>query len=150
MSIPLDIVSLRLFIRLLLGCILLSTAIAKFAHLDRFRRGIQDYQVFPPMLEKKLGLSTLLSFSIPTVELFTAMGLISGVFLLYATIITVCLFLCFSVTLVLNLVRGRRDLSCHCEGVLATITSPGGTLGEMDFFSWVSVSCFLHHRINLL
>jgi len=118
LSIPVDIVSLRLFIRLLIGCILLSTAIAKLAHLRRFRRGIQDYQIIPPFLEKKLGLSTLLTCSIPIVELFTALGLISGVFLLPAIVIAICLFLSFSAALALNLARGRRDLSCHCEGVL--------------------------------
>lgn len=115
---PLDITAIRLFIRLLLGLILLSASISKLVRRSRFERGIKEYQVLPDFLEPKLALSTVLSFCIPLAELVAAIGLISGLVLLPAIILALGMFLVFSGAIVINLVRGRFDLSCHCAGTL--------------------------------
>ncbi len=118
MGLPLDLVTMRLFLRIFLGAILLSSAIGKLVHPRHFRRGIQDYQVIPFLLEKKLSLSLLLSFSIPGAEVLAGFGLISGILLIPAAALAIVLFLVFSGAIALNLSRGRSDLSCHCEGAL--------------------------------
>ncbi|HJT58786.1 MAG TPA: MauE/DoxX family redox-associated membrane protein [Ktedonobacteraceae bacterium] len=113
-----DINVIRLFIRLLLGLILLSASVSKLVHRSRFESGIQEYQILPDFLESKLALSTVLSFCIPLAELVAAIGLISGLLLLPASILALGMFLIFSGAIVINLVRGRFDLSCHCAGTL--------------------------------
>ncbi len=86
MGLPVGIISIRLFIRLLLGLILLNVGASKLVHSHRLRSGIQDYQLIPSTLESKLKLSAVLSFCIPLAELVEGLGLISG-FLLSLTIV---------------------------------------------------------------
>lgn len=113
------IMTLRLFLRFLLGLILLSVGISKLAHPRRFQHGIQNYQLLPRVLESRFALSSVLSFGIPVAEILAGLGLLSGLLLTPALIITLYLFLMFSGAIFINLVRGRVDLSCHCDGLLA-------------------------------
>ncbi|MEO8970394.1 MAG: MauE/DoxX family redox-associated membrane protein [Ktedonobacteraceae bacterium] len=118
MGIATGVVYLRLFIRLLIGLILLSVSVSKMSHPRRFQRGIHDYQVLPRVLESRIAISTFLSYCIPLAELLAGLGLISG-FLLVPTIgLTLGLFVLFSYAILINLIRGRHDLSCHCAGVI--------------------------------
>lgn len=110
---------LHLFIRLFLGVIICSSSFSKIIHLKRFKQAILDYQLIPSSLEK-LFLSTLLSFSFPAIELMAGLGLLTGLFLAPSTILTIGLFIVFSIALIINLLRGRNDLSCHCEGALGS------------------------------
>lgn len=121
MGVPLDLVYLRLF----LGLILFSVATSKLLHPRRFRQGIQDYNILPSWLDAPLALSTLASFGIPLAELLAGIGLATGLFLNPSLLVAMCLFLLFSGAITSNLLRGRRDLSCHC----------GGTLGN-HLISW--------------
>ena len=118
MPLSVAFVSGRLFIRLLLGILLLSVGVSKLSHLRQFQRGIQDYHIVPSLLEKKLALTALLSLGIPLAELIAGLGLISGFWLVPAIMLTLALFVVFSAAIILNLARGRRDLSCHCGGVI--------------------------------
>ena len=118
MPLSVAFVSGRLFIRLLLGVLLLSVGGNKLAHPRQFQRGIQDYHIVPSLLEKKLALTALLSLGIPLAELIAGLGLISGFWLVPAIMLTLALFVVFSAAIILNLARGRRDLSCHCGGVI--------------------------------
>lgn len=114
------IVFIRLFIRLLLGVILLSTGITKLVHLKQTQRGIQDYQLIPASLEAKLV--PALAFLLPLVELVTGGGLISGLEITFSTFLSLCLLLIFTIAIIINLRRGRSDLSCHCAGILGNHT----------------------------
>lgn len=118
MGVPFDIASIRLFIRLLLGLILLTVAVSKLAYPRRFRKGIQDYQIIPSILESKIAISTVLTFFIPLSELVAGIGLISGFLLVPAVVLTLSLLSLFSGAILVNLMRGRHDLSCHCAGAL--------------------------------
>jgi len=111
-------VSVRLFVRLLLGVLLLSVGVSKLAHLRQFERGIQDYQVIPSTLASKSGFSMALAIGIPVAELLAGLGLLSGFWLVPATSLAMLLFITFCVAMSINLVRGRRDLSCHCGGAI--------------------------------
>ncbi len=117
-GLPIDVFAIRLFLRLLLGLILLSVGASKLLHPRQFQRGIQDYKVLPPVLEARLALSAVLSYGIPLAELFAGLGLLSGLLLIPAALLTLALFLLFSGTILINLLRGRHDLSCHCAGAL--------------------------------
>lgn len=125
MSVHVDIVFIRLFIRFLLGFILLSAAISKLMHPKRFRSGIQDYQLIPAVLEFKFIIPTLLSFLIPLAEVLSGIGLI---------FLTLFLFVLFTTAIVINLVRGRRDLSCHCSGALGNHSISWWLVGRNGIF----------------
>jgi len=129
MGLPIDIHSMRLFVRLLLGLILLSVAISKLVHRSEFRKGIEDYRIIPQMLNSKLALATVFSFCIPIAELVAGLGPISGLLLVPAIILAIALFVIFSGAILFNLVQGRTDLSCHC----------GGALGEHRISWWLIV-----------
>ena len=115
---PFDVNAVQLFLRLLLGVLLLSVGLSKLAHPRQFQRSIQDYHVVPSMLEKKLALTALLSIGIPLAELLAGLGLLSGFWLMVAIVLALALFVVFSSAMSINLARGRRDLSCHCGGVV--------------------------------
>lgn len=106
----------RLFIRALLGLIFLYTGISKLRHPYSFRRGIQDYQLIPSTIESALALSSLLAFAIPPAEILAGVGLLSGFLLLPVSLLVSTLLALFSVAILINLLRGRRDISCHCSG----------------------------------
>lgn len=112
------LMTLRLFLRLLLGLILLSVGISKLTHPRHFQHSIQDYQLLPRFLESRFALSSVLSFGIPVTELLAGLGLLSGLLLIPALLVSLCLFVIFSVAMFINLMRGRSDLSCHCNGLL--------------------------------
>ena len=59
-----------------------------------------------------------LALGIPLAELLAGLGLISGFWLAPAIMLALALFVVFSGAIMLNLVRGRRDLSCHCGGAI--------------------------------
>ncbi len=118
MPLSIAFVSVRLFVRLLRGILLLIGGVGKLSHPRQFQRGIQNYQVVPSMLEKRLMLTTVLSVGIPLAELLTGLGLISGLWLVPAAVLAMGLFIVFCLAMSINLVRGRRDLSCHCGGAI--------------------------------
>lgn len=118
MGLPIDLITIRLFLRIFLGIIFLSVGISKLAHPRLFHQGIQEYRVIPFLLEKMLSFSLLLSFCIPGAEIIAGFGLISGFLLTPSAVLAIALFFVFSVAMALNLVQGRNDLSCHCEGAL--------------------------------
>ena len=112
------LVSIRLFLRLLLGLILGSTAVSKLTHQQQFRQGILDYQVIPSQLERRMMLSMLLAICIPVAELIAGLGFLTGLFLVPTLVLAIALFVLFSYATVYNLLKGRNDLSCHCGGSL--------------------------------
>jgi len=115
---PLSLIALHLFVRLLLGLLLLSVGASKLAHPSQFRRGIQDYRLIPPVLDSGLALSTLLAYGLPVAELMAGLALISGFLFFPATALAILLMVIFSAAMGINLARGRHDLSCHCAGAL--------------------------------
>jgi uncharacterized membrane protein YphA (DoxX/SURF4 family) len=66
-------VLLRLFVRLLLGVLLLSVGVSKLAHPRQFQQGIQDYQLLPGMLQAKSSFLMMLAISIPVAELLAGL-----------------------------------------------------------------------------
>ncbi len=115
---PFAVIAIRLFLRLFVGVILLSVSVSKLAHLRQFQQGIQNYQVVPSPLASKRAFSMALTIAIPLAELLAGLGLITGFWLFPAALLAVALFVVFCIAITINLVRGRRDLSCHCGGAI--------------------------------
>lgn len=111
-------IALRLFLRLLLGLILISVGISKLARPSNFQRGIRDYQIFSSAQESKLAISTILAYCFPVAEILSGLGLITGLLLNPAILLGIVLLIVFSAAITINLVRGRTDLSCHCGGAV--------------------------------
>lgn len=122
MNIPASIVDVRLFIRLFLGLILLGGGISKIAHPARFRTGIQEYRLLPTRLEATLAFSMILAVGIASTEIVLGLALVSGIFLVLACMLTIILFTLFCGAVLINLLRGRHDLACHCAGGLSSQT----------------------------
>ncbi len=122
MPLPVAFVSVRLFVRLVFGVLLLSVGVSKLAHPRQFQQGMQDYHIMPSMLEKKLALTAPLSFGIPLAELLAGLGLISGFWLAAAIVLAMALFVVFSVAIVINLARGRRATSPAIAEALSATT----------------------------
>jgi len=118
MKIPMDNDAIHLFLRLLLGLLFLSTAINKILHREQLRKDIEDYKIIPLTINSLFAISTLLAFGLPLSELVAGIGLVSGFLLVPALLLTLTLLLVFSGAIVFNLLQGRRELSCHCGGVL--------------------------------
>ena len=120
MASHLGIDPVQLFIRFLLGLILLSTSLSKLFRLSRFRRTILEYQILPLSFASHKIFLMVVSLVIPIAELLVAFGLVSGLFLRYSIGIACGLLLLFSLAIAVNLIRGRSDLSCHCDGVFSS------------------------------
>lgn len=118
MDLSLDSVSIHLFLRLFIGCILLSSGIGKLLHPMRFQRAILDYRIIPSHGWYKDVLPGMSAFGLSLTETGTGLGLLSGFLLRLSIVLALCLFLLFSGALIINLVRGRKDLSCHCDGMM--------------------------------
>lgn len=108
----------RLFIRFTLGILLISVALSKLLHRRDFRGAIQDYRLIPAALETSLKLSGLLSVLVPPLELLLGIAIISGVFLVPALLLGILLLSVYTAALIINLRRGRSELSCGCGGIL--------------------------------
>lgn len=118
MSFSLFAIDARLFIRLFIGLILLSVSISKLTHIPQFQQNIRDYRVLPSFIESKQVVTILLALGIMLGELVSGCGLITGIQLLLVVPFIQAFFALFSIALIINLVKGRKDLSCHCGGVL--------------------------------
>ncbi|HLG64913.1 MAG TPA: MauE/DoxX family redox-associated membrane protein [Ktedonosporobacter sp.] len=113
-----SLMAVHFFLRLFLGMLFLSTSLDKFTHRSRLQRGIQDYHVLPTDLDTRWHLTSLASVCIPVIEGVTGVGFLSGWLASLWSVLCAALLLLFSGAIVVNLLRGRMDLSCHCGGVL--------------------------------
>jgi hypothetical protein len=86
--------------------------------VDIQNRTVQAILLLGSSLESALALSAVLSLCIALAELLAGGGLITGLWLVSASILGLLLLTLFSGAMLINLVRGRRDLSCHCAGVI--------------------------------
>ncbi|MGI9062067.1 MAG: MauE/DoxX family redox-associated membrane protein [Ktedonobacteraceae bacterium] len=134
MAFPLDIPSMRLGIRILVGVVLLSVGVSKLMHPRRFRQAIQEYYILPSALDGRFAGSALFAFAIPLAELSAGLGLITGMWLIPSLFVALSLFVLFSGAILINLRRGRTDLSCHCAGVLGSHRISWWLLGRNAFF----------------
>lgn len=107
----------HVFLRLFLGSLVFCSGITKVFQPQRAVQAVREYQIVPAALQNRVSATTLAG-GLWMSELLAGLGLISGILLFPAALLTICLFIVFSVAMGINLARGRRDLSCHCGGAL--------------------------------
>jgi uncharacterized membrane protein YphA (DoxX/SURF4 family) len=113
-----DSATFHLFLRLLLGLVFLISGVGKFLHLSHFKLALRDYDALPRKLDAQLHLSRVLSYCIPAAEAVAGVSLITGIAGGLGVTLAIGLLVIFCGALVVNLRRGRSDLSCHCGEVL--------------------------------
>ena len=106
------------------GCLLLLAARHKFASLPAFRAVLRDYRLLPDALVAPAA------WTIPSAELLIAVAWLAtwggGVPAAVAAVATAALLAGYTLAIAINLVRGRRDVSCGC----------GLTGGDREYLSW--------------
>ena len=96
-----------LALRLLLGVLFIYASVYKIINPDRFLLAVNNYRFLPEFLARPFAVV------LPWLELFCGFGLITGVLLRGAALLTSVLYLSFVVALAQALFRGL-DISCGC------------------------------------
>lgn len=105
-------------LRVLLGVIFLDTGSSKVLHIRQFQKGIRAYQLIPPTWDRFIPLLSILSFSFAIIELAIGVTLLSNFLVHLLSLLAIILLLLFSVAIVVNLIRGHKNLLCNCGGIL--------------------------------
>jgi uncharacterized membrane protein YphA (DoxX/SURF4 family) len=99
-----------LFVRAFLALVLLTAGIAKLVKRREFVEVVRNYRLLPERMAGFVGRS------LPVIEVVVAIGLLLGIFIYWLAIIAIGLFLLFGSAVAINLLRGRRNISCGCFG----------------------------------
>ena len=99
-----------LFTRIFVGIVLLIAALLKFIDRRGFGEAVRDYGILPKRV------AGVFAKWLPVIEFATAVGMLLGLFLFLAIPTSLVLFLMFGSAVMVNLVRGRRKISCGCFG----------------------------------
>jgi uncharacterized membrane protein YphA (DoxX/SURF4 family) len=109
----------QLFLRLVLGGLLLLAGATKLAGRASFREAVTEYQVLPRFLEAPFAVL------LPLVEVTLGGLLLIGLGTAVVAAIATPVFLSFTLAIGINLARGR-SFDCHCFGSVSrdTIGAP--------------------------
>jgi Methylamine utilisation protein MauE len=83
---------------------------AKLRNLTRFTAVLEAYDVMPT------ALAWIVAVVLPFIELTLAVCLLVNITRPSAAVAAACLLFIYGAGIAVNLVRGRRDLDCGCEG----------------------------------
>jgi hypothetical protein len=98
------------FARTLVALVLLAAGLAKLASWREFIEVVRNYEIL------LAGLSRLFGRWLPVVEVIVAIGMLAGLLMPWPALAAIVLFLMFGSAIAINLLRGRRDISCGCFG----------------------------------
>jgi uncharacterized membrane protein YphA (DoxX/SURF4 family) len=98
-----------LICRLALGVIFLYAGVEKIIAPRDFAVAIYNYQMLPDSVINSVALV------LPWLEVMLAAGLIIGIYVRGASLLSAALFMVFATALTINLIRGL-DISCGCFG----------------------------------
>ncbi|ENJ6134446.1 MULTISPECIES: MauE/DoxX family redox-associated membrane protein [Bacillus] len=105
-------ISLLFIMKIGLATLFISTGIDKIKKFNIHLLIIKEYQIIP---ENQIRLFTIIEIF---AELFISICLFIGLFHTFTLICAVLLLLVYSVAISINLLRGRKEISCGCGGVL--------------------------------
>jgi len=131
---------LVIIIRIILGAVFLWASIDKIIDPEKFARSISNYHVVP------LGIENSIAIFLPWLEFFIGFGLILGVMVDGATIITSFLLIIFNMMIVQAVIRGF-NIDCGCglkEGQLVGIEK------ILENFVLFGGACIIYFRNNRL
>jgi uncharacterized membrane protein YphA (DoxX/SURF4 family) len=101
-----------LVLRVLTSYLFLSTAFHKMFNYRQHIQIVDNYQIF-----KRRYTPTFVIFSI-FVEITVSISLLVGLFIKWSLAIALFLLLVYTQAVLINLIRGRYDLSCGCGGIV--------------------------------
>lgn len=99
-----------LFLRLLLALLFFSTAWSKLKKMGEHIGIVKDYQILPDRLAAPFAKGEVY------VELALSVLLVTGLFQQAAALAGAGLLLLYTTAIVINLARGRTEISCGCGG----------------------------------
>lgn len=99
-----------LFIRMFTALVLLVAGISKLGSRHEFTETVRNYDLLPEYL------SVFAGRWIPVLEVMIGLSLLLGVLVSLTTFASAALFILFSIAVAVNLLRGRRNISCGCFG----------------------------------
>ncbi len=103
------VAQVQLVVRLTLGLIFAVSAVAKLRAPAAFVRGVVAYAIIPPPLARLYG------WTLPFVELATALLLLSGFALIFGSGLATVMLTSFAAAIAVFSIQGRQ-LNCNCFG----------------------------------
>lgn len=99
-----------LLCRTVIALLFMAAGLAKLFNVVRFREIVQKYDLIPR------GLANDVAVLIPVVESLIGISLLFGLMVSWAGAAAGVLLSLFAAAVGINLLRGRRDISCGCFG----------------------------------
>lgn len=93
-----------------MGTIFLVSSLSKLRHPRHFVASVADYKLLPRSFERPFA------HSLPWLELVMGMLLMLGYAVRPVAVLSMALLLVFILAMIINLVRGRKELDCGCYG----------------------------------
>jgi uncharacterized membrane protein YphA (DoxX/SURF4 family) len=103
--------ALLLLIRTVVGLVLVIASVPKLTASNEFVQVVQGYELLPDKF------AVAASRILPVMELAAGLGLVSGIFMPWPSLLAILLFILFAFAISLNLLRGRRYIPCGCFGM---------------------------------
>jgi uncharacterized membrane protein YphA (DoxX/SURF4 family) len=103
--------ALLLLTRTVVGVVLIVASVPKLTASNEFIQVVQGYQLVPDKFAVAVGRI------LPVMELAAGLGLVSGIFMPWSSLLAILLFILFGFAISLNLLRGRRYIPCGCFGM---------------------------------
>lgn len=101
---PLITTALRVFLALLFA----TAALSKLSRIEEFYGVVRNFRLLPD------GVSRVVAFVLPVVELAVAVGLVIGPWAVPAATVAAALLIVFALALAINVARGRTYIDCGC------------------------------------
>ncbi|MGE5703269.1 MAG: MauE/DoxX family redox-associated membrane protein [Clostridia bacterium] len=105
-----------LLLRFCLGYLFASTFFAKWNNLLTHESVVKEYQIVPKAMVRPFVRIDLL------LQLCVAVSFLFGLFLPTGAVIAIILLVLYSAAIMINLARGRREISCGCGGLAGNHT----------------------------
>ncbi|USG67271.1 DoxX family membrane protein [Brevibacillus ruminantium] len=102
---------LILFLRVMLGTLFISAAVTKIGDLEKYTLIIKEYKILP-----EFTLYLFVRFKL-VAEITTGVFILVGLYLPFMYLIACFLMLLYTLAITINLLRGRREISCGCGGM---------------------------------
>ncbi|MCA0987067.1 MauE/DoxX family redox-associated membrane protein [Guptibacillus algicola] len=103
---------LYLFLRIGLALILLTSAYTKLKDMYGHEESIRNYEIIKPELVKAVGKLNVAA------EFLIGSCILVGLFYQFSIFLSILLLGGYTLAIVINLKRGRTDLSCGCGGIV--------------------------------
>ncbi|WP_313891180.1 MauE/DoxX family redox-associated membrane protein [Psychrobacillus sp.] len=98
--------------RIIIGLIFFSSAISKFSNMIEHIVVVRKYQILPPKAVKYFA------YLDATIELIASLLILFGYRIELASLVILALVIVYTIAIIVNLIRGNRNMSCGCGGII--------------------------------